>query len=54
MKKEDISFLRQLVGSLGEAEAKLERAYNEKNIERFNKIKKIMLNTQEQIKRIVK
>lgn len=54
MRKEDISFLRQLIKTLEDAERKLEDAYNRRDIDRFNKIKKIMLNGQKQIERIVR
>lgn len=54
MKKEDISFLNQLVKSLEEAMLKLEKAYGKKDYEEFNKSKKIMLRIQEKIQEMVK
>ena len=54
MKKEDISFLSQLVNSLEDAELKLEKAYKSKDAEEFNKIKKFMLDIQKQISGILR
>jgi len=54
MKKEDILFLSQLTKSLEEAERSLERAYEKRDIENFNKSKKIMLRIQTEISEIVK
>ena len=53
MKKGDISFLNQLVKSLGDAESKLEKAYKEKDAEDFNEIKRFMLQIQKQISDIL-
>ena len=39
MKKEDISFLNQLIRSIEESEIKLEEAYKKKDVDSFNKIK---------------
>lgn len=44
-----IENLEQLVKSLEEAGAQLEKAYKQKDSERFNKLKKIMLQLQQQI-----
>jgi hypothetical protein len=49
MKKEEVSFLNQLIASLEEAERNLERAYEKRDYERFNKAKKIMLRIQNEI-----
>ena len=49
MKKEDISFLKQLIESLEDSELKLEEAYEKKDVAEFNKIKKFMLEIQQQI-----
>ena len=54
MKKEDIPFLNQLVKSLEEAESKLEKAYEKKNYEEFNKSKKFMLKVQKQVSEVIK
>jgi len=53
MKKEDVLFLNQLINSLDEAEVSLERAYNRKSSDRFNKSKKIMLKIQKEISDII-
>jgi len=49
IKKEDIIFLNQLVDALGESELKLEESYNEKNYEKFNNIKKLIMEIQKKI-----
>jgi hypothetical protein len=54
MKKEKVSFLNQLILSLEEAERNLERAYEKRDYERFNKAKKIMLRIQNEISEIIK
>lgn len=54
MKKEDSLFLNQLVNSLGDAYAKLEKAYEKGNSENFNKVKKMMLKIQKEISEIIK
>ena len=54
MKKEDFLFLNQLIASLEEAEKNLEKAYEKRNYEKFNKSKKIMLRIQSEISSIVK
>ena len=54
MKKEDFLFLNQLIASLEEAERNLERAYEKRNYEKFNKSKKIMLRIQNEISNIIK
>jgi hypothetical protein len=45
----DIGVMSQLINSLEEVGLKLEKFYNEKNYENFNKSKKLILNLQEKI-----
>ncbi len=54
MKTEEIQFLNQLIMSLEEAGANLEKAYTKKDYENFNKSKKIMLRIQKEISDIIK
>lgn len=54
MKKEDISFLVQLVEALEDSERKLEEAYKNRDVENFNKIKRFMLEMQGQIESTLK
>ncbi len=54
MEKEDMSFLSQLVNSLSEATEKLEKAYNEKDPERFIKAKKFVTEIQKRISELVR
>lgn len=54
MKREEILFLNQLVKSLRDASENLERAYEKKDIDKFNKSKKIMLKIQREISDILK
>lgn len=54
MKKEEILFLRQLIKSLEEAEKNLEKSYEKRSIDSFNKAKKIMLRIQTEISEIIK
>lgn len=54
MEKDDVSFLKQLVSSLEDAEDKLEEAYKKGDSEGFNKVKKFMLGVQRQIKEVLK
>jgi len=49
MQKEDISFLKQLVKSLEEAEERLKKAYDKNDREEFNSVKSFMLRMQRQI-----
>jgi hypothetical protein len=53
MKKEESLFLNQLVSSLEEAERNLEKAYQKRNYDQFNKSKKIMLRIQNEISKII-
>jgi hypothetical protein len=54
MKKEGILFLNQLIASLEEAERNLEKAYEKRNYDKFNKSKKIMLRIQNEISNMLK
>ena len=54
MKKEDISVLSQLVRTLEEMGLKFEEAYDKKDFEKFNNLKKLMLKIQKQIAKILK
>jgi hypothetical protein len=49
MKRENAALLSQLISSLEETFQKLERAYQEKNAEEFDKLKKLFLQIQEKI-----
>ena len=53
MKKEDNLFLNQLINSLEEANEKLEKAYEKKDYNNFDKSKKIMLKIQKEISEII-
>ncbi len=54
IKKEEVSFLNQLIKSMEEAEISLEEAYQKKDYDNFNKSKKIMLRIQKQIADMIK
>jgi len=54
MKNEEILFLNQLIKSLEEAEKNLEKTYEKRDYENFNKSKKIMLRIQAEISEILK
>lgn len=54
MNKEEILFLDQLIKSLEEAERNLEKAYEKRDYENFNKSKKIMLRIQNEISNMLK
>ncbi len=54
MKKGDISVLNQLIMTLEQTEDKLEEAYEKKNSEGFIESKKMMLQIQKQISRMLK
>ena len=54
MIKEDIPFLNQLVKALEETELKLEKAYEKKDYESFDKSKKFMLQIQRKISEVIK
>ena len=52
--KEEITFLNQLVKTLEEAESKLEQAYEKRNHENFNRLKKLILQVQKKISEVIK
>ena len=54
MKEEDILFLGQLIKSLEEAEAGLEKAYKKEDYSGMNKSKSIMLKIQKEIADMIK
>lgn len=54
MKKEEILFLDQLIKSLEEAEKNLEKTYEKRDYENFNKSKKIMFRIQDEISNMLK
>jgi len=54
MKKEEIEFLKQLVKVLEDSAPELEKAYEQKDYERFTILKKNMLQIQEQIANLIK
>ncbi len=54
VKRDDIPFLNQLVKALEETESKLEKAYEKKDYENFNKSKKFMLQIQRKISEVIK
>jgi exonuclease VII small subunit len=54
MKKEEVLFLNQLIRSLEEGERSLERSYEKRDYDNFNKSKKIMLRIQKEISNIIK
>lgn len=54
MEKEDILFLSQLMGSLKDSREKLEQAHEKKDYNEFRNIKRLMINIQKQIERILK
>lgn len=54
IKESDISFLNQLVKTLEDSFNKLEKAYNKKDSENFNKLKKIVVQTQGKILEVIK
>jgi hypothetical protein len=53
MQKGDISFLKQLIKSLEDAESKLKKAYEKKDSEEFNEVKSFMLKIQKQIEETI-
>ena len=52
--KEEVTFLNQLVKTLEEAESKLEQAYEKRNHENFNRLKKLILQVQKKISEVIK
>lgn len=53
-KNEDLSFLSQMVISLGEAEVKLEEAYRKKKPEQFKAVKEFILKLSNKIEEAIK
>lgn len=53
MKKEDILILNQLVLSLEDSFDMLKKSYENKNVEKFNKSKKFILQAQKEISKIL-
>ena len=54
MKSGDIYLLKQLVNSLESAMPKLEQAYEQKDIDSFNKAKRFMIQVQKKISEVIK
>ena len=54
MRGEEILFLNQLIQSFEDTERKLEKDYEEKDYEKFNQSKKMMIKIQEEISNIIK
>ncbi|MGD9275992.1 MAG: hypothetical protein PVJ67_02370 [Candidatus Pacearchaeota archaeon] len=54
LKKEEIIFLGQLIRSLGEAEVKLETAYQNKNYDGVQMLKEFILEAQKKIEEVLK
>ena len=54
MKRNDIAILTQIIDSLGEAELKLEEAYEKKDAKEFAKAKKFMGQMERKIMGIIK
>jgi len=54
MKKEELAFLNQMVDSIEKATIKLEESYEDKEFEKFNQAKKLILNIQRRISEILK
>ncbi len=52
--KEEISFLNHLIKSLEESGLKIEEYYKKRDYEKFNNIKKFMLEIQKKISEIIK
>jgi len=54
IKEDNISLLNQLVGTLESSFEEFKRAYEKKDSENFNKIKKIIIQTQRKISEIAR
>jgi len=54
MRRNDIAILTQIIGSLEEAEVKLEQAYEKKDAVEFAKAKKFMIQMEKKIIGIIK
>ncbi len=53
-KEEDLSVLNQLIKSMDESKEKLEKAYDKRDHDKFNKTKKFMLEIQKKISEVLK
>jgi len=53
MRGEDIAFLGKLVASLEEADNQLEDAYTKSDVQRFNQLKKFILEVQNKISEVL-
>ncbi len=49
MKREDVSFIKQMIDSIQEAVLQLEKAYKKKDADRLNKTKKIISELQNRV-----
>jgi exonuclease VII small subunit len=54
MRKEEIEYIIQIVKTLEEVIPRLETAYNKKDAETFNRIKKFILQAQRKVQEVVK
>jgi hypothetical protein len=54
IKEDDLLVLNQLVRTLGEAESRLEKAFENKNYDEFNQLKKIILQIQKKMFEVLK
>jgi len=54
MRKEELVFLSQLLGSLEQAEVKLKESYDKGDAEGFNKVKSFIFQIQRKIDEVVK
>lgn len=54
VKKEDLQTLGQLIDSLEMSLSELERAYDKKDSEAFNKSKKFMMDLQKRVSEVIK
>lgn len=54
IKEDNISFLNQLVGTLESSFEEFKRAYEKKDSENFNEIKRTLIQTQKKILEIIK
>ena len=54
IEKREVQYIAQLITTLEQARIKLEKAYNEKNIDEFNNVKKFILQIQRKISEVLK
>jgi uncharacterized membrane protein (DUF106 family) len=54
MKKEDIEFLNELLVNLEKFGSELEEAYKSNDIEKFNQIKKMIIESEKKMARVIK